>query len=794
MTVTSPPALAVVGRDTDRVDAPAKVTGAAAFTADLKVPGALHAALVRSPMAHGRITAIDASAARAMPGVIAVLTSEDLDAVLAENRYGPAVRDTPLLADGVVRYEGEPVAMVIAATSSEARTAVDAVRLAIDPLPVVATVEQAMADDAPRLHGAAESGEFVGAWQSGHEPARNLAGQYHDRRGDAEMAISEADRVFSHEYRVAPLQHYALENHVAVAVPTANQLVVHTANQYPFLMVRALARLLGRSESSIRVVVPYVGGSFGSKEYVTVVPLAAVAAVIVGRPVALELTVEESFRASGRHGAVVRYTTAVRDGAITARRVEILLDTGAYADQGPRVVRQAGYRSPGPYRIPNLQVDAYAVYTNKVPAGAYRGFGASQPIYGCECHMDEIATALGADPVAWRLKHLLGLGDSFDPGDLALDCDLPTALETAVERLSRADGEQAPDGRLVGTGVAVGVKNTASGRLPSKAIVRLHRDGSVSVLASGVELGQGGETVLAQVAAECLACPVARVTVSKPDTALTPFDQRTSSSRLTIHLGSAVQRAAEAARDSLLDLAAAQSGVPAADLTLQDGVVVGAGVRLTCNEVITAPGSHAGGEIIGTGSVDQDEAELRGRADPENVAGGDAPDGRKFEFGLRAAYWEGSVGAARVAVDPRTGEVEVLSYVTVADAGRVINPRAAHGQELGGVVMAIGHALSEALEFDDGYLQNPSPVDYRVPLADDAPRHFDSVFFERGDGPGPFGAKGLGESSIITVAPAIANAVTAAIGTRLRHIPLRPWDIWQALADHQDAGEDAVTG
>jgi CO/xanthine dehydrogenase Mo-binding subunit len=756
-------ALETIGREVTRVDGRAKVTGTACYGADVPVPGALHAAVVRSPLPHARIVAIDATAARAVPGVAHVLTAADLAPVLVARRFGPAIRDMPVLAEDVVRYEGEPVALVLGDSPAAAREGAAVVGLELDPLPVVATVDEALAPGATLLHGVAETGDFSGAWSGGHDPSRNLAGQYHDRRGDPDGALAAADHVFTHEYRLPPLQHYALENPVATAVPTEAELVVHTPNQYPFLMVRMLAGLLGRPESSIRVVVPYVGGSFGSKEYVNVVPLAAVAAVAVGRPVRLELTVEEAFRSSGRHGAVVRYTSGVTAGRIIARRIELLFDTGAYADQGPRVIRQAGYRSPGPYRIPNLQVDAYAVYTNKVPAGAYRGFGASQPIHGCECHMDEIAAALDLDPVAFREQHLLGLGEDFVTGDLPLDCDIPTALELALERVPRSRGERLPDGRLAGTGVAVGVKNTASGRLPSRAIVRLHRDGSATVLAAGVELGQGAHTVMARVAAETLGCAPARVRVSAPDTAVTPFDQRTSSSRLTVHLGLAVQRAAEAARDELLAAAAERAGVAVESLALRDGHVVGDDVRLSCDEIITGRASGLGGEVIGVGSVDQDAPEA------------------DTAFGMRAGYWEGSVGVARVAVDPRTGAVEVLQYVTVADAGRVINPHGAHGQELGGAVMAIGHALSEGLEWDAGYLANPSPVDYRVPLCADAPLAFDSLFLERGDGPGPFGSKGLGESSIITVAPAIANAVAAATGARVRELPIRPWSVLQAL-------------
>ena len=744
MTLVDEQQLQTVGHHTPRVDGHAKVTGTACFGADIHVPGALHAAIVRSHLPHARLLGVDTAAALETHGVACVLTSGDLARVLARTRFGPVIRDTPVLAEDVVRYEGEPVAVVLAATPQAARAGAACVRIELEELPVLATVEEALADGAPPLHGETEGGEFGSAWSSSGDSAPNVAGHYHDLRGDPDGALASGEPVFSHEYRLAPLQHYALENHVVTAVPDGDELVVHTPNQYPFLMVRMLAGMLGRPESSIRVVVPYVGGGFGSKEYVNVVPIAAACAVAVNRPVRLELSVEESFRSSGRHGAIVRFTTGITEGRIAARKIELLFDTGAYADQGPRVIRQAGYRAPGPYRIPNLQVDAYAVYTNKVPAGAYRGFGASQPIHGCECHMDEIAEALGLDPVTFRLDNLLELGDDFAEGDLPLDCDIPTSLNMAVERTGRAKAERLPDGRVVGVGVAVGVKNTASGRLPSRAIVRLHRDGSATVVASGVELGQGGHTVMAQVAAETLGIPYDRVRVAKVDTGTTPFDQRTSSSRTTVHLGIAVQRAAE-------DVLAQLRAVAGEDVDPADADAVAAAVN--------GKASGLGGEIVGVGTVDQDAPE--------------APTA----FGMRAGYWEGSVGAARVAVDLDTGAVEVLQYVTVADAGRVINPHGAHGQEVGGAVMAVGHALTEALDFDGGYLANPSPVDYRVPLAADVPGVVESLFLERGDGPGPFGSKGLGESSIITVAPAIANAIAAATGVRVRELPIRPWAI-----------------
>jgi CO/xanthine dehydrogenase Mo-binding subunit/aerobic-type carbon monoxide dehydrogenase small subunit (CoxS/CutS family) len=758
----------VIGTPVPRVDGPAKVTGAAAYTGDLAVPGLLHGAVVGSPVPHGRLDAIDTSEARSLPGVVGVLTAADLLERLPTIRFGPNVRDCPLLAEDVVRYEGEPVALVLATSRSIARRAARLVRVECTDLPRVIDIEAAMAAGSPILHEPREEPaegrqERVPGWQ----PESNVAGQFHDQRGDVEAALASADHVFEHEYRVPTVQHVALENQVAIAIPGAGTLTIQASNQYPFLMSGLIGELLGLPETAIRISIPYVGGAFGGREYASILPLTAAATWVTGRAVRLEYSLEESARAVVRHAATMRFTSGVmNDGRIVARKVELRYDTGAYADQGPRVVRLAAYRSPGPYRIPNVQVDAWAVYTNKPSAGAYRGFGANQPVYACERHMDEIAAGLGLDPVELRRQNLLGLGEDFVVGDLPLDCDLPEQLRIAQDVIAAAASPaRATDGRARGVGYALGVMNTASGLLPSSAIVRLHADGSVTVLASSVEMGQGTQTALAMVAAETLGLPVDRVRVVSPDTATTPFDQRTAASRSVIHMGTAVERAARDAAGRAVAAAAPILGCPPEALWLADGAIQGGPSALPIGKLIRSPGAGFGGEVVGVGHFIP--------ASPE------APT----TLGFRASYWEGSVGAAEVAVDPETGEVEVLRYVTVSDVGRVINPVTAHGQEEGGAVMAFGHALFEASIFEDGVFLNPTLVDYRVPRASDVPRDFTVRTLERGDGPGPFGSKGMGETSIITVAPAIANAVAAATGVQFRDLPLTPWTVWRGRLD-----------
>jgi CO/xanthine dehydrogenase Mo-binding subunit len=722
---------------------------------------------------HGRIVGLEASAALAIPGVVRVLSAANLRERLPSIHYGPIVRDCPLLAEGVVRYEGEPVALVLASNRSAARRAARLVRVDVADLPRVVDVEAAMTPGAPTLHGAeVASGPHP---DPGWQPEHNIAGQYHDRRGDVEAALAAADHVFEHEYRTPTVHHVALENQVALAVPGPGAITIHASNQYPFLMSGLVGELLGLPESAVRISVPYVGGAFGGREYASILPLAAAAAWVARRPVRLEYSAEESARAVVRHAATMRFTTGVtNDGQILARKVELRYDTGAYADQGPRVVRLAAYRAPGPYRIPNLQVDAWALYTNKAPAGAYRGFGANQPVYGCERHMDEIAAALKLDPVEFRQRNVLALGEDFVPGDLPLDCDLPEQLRMAAAELaqpSRQPSHARHDRRLRGVGYALGVMNTASGLLPSTAIARLHADGSATILASSVEMGQGAQTALAMVAAETLGLEADRVRIVAPDTAATPFDQRTAASRSVIHMGTAVQRASTDAARRAVEAAARILGCPPDALHLAGGVIHGGPKALSIGALLRSPGGGFGGEIVGVGHFIP--------AQPEAAT----------TLGARASYWEASVGAAEVAVDPETGEVEVLRFVTVSDVGRIINALTAHGQELGGAAMAFGHALFEASLFEDGAFLNPTLVDYRVPRAADIPADFIVRTLERGDGPGPFGSKGMGETSIITVAPAIANAVAAATGIRLRDLPLNAWTVWRGLT-----GESVLVG
>jgi CO/xanthine dehydrogenase Mo-binding subunit len=746
-----------IGRSVARRDAIDKVTGRARYTADLVVPGALAGAILRSPHPHARLRAVDARAAAAAPGVVAVLTREDLRDV--DPRFGQAVRDQPVLALDRVRFEGEPVAAVAAVDARVAEAAARLVAVGYEPLPALADLDAALAPGAPALHDAApRSTLFPDTQDVAPDPARNVCTRFAWRRGDPARAFAEADLVVDATYTLPSVAHMTLEPHGAVARWEAGALTVWAGTQYPFALRQALAEMFGLPQSRVRVVVPYVGGAFGSRELMPVAFIAAALSRKARRPVRLLCSVEETARTVARHWGRIRLATAVlRDGTFLGRRGEIWFNTGAYTDQGPRVAKKGAYRLAGPYRIPHVEVTAHAVFTNTVSCGSYRGFGTPQVAWAYESQMDEIAERLGMDPVALRQKNLLERGEEYARGDRPVDSDLGAGLRVVAGWLDAAPARAAG----VGAGVACAIKDGGGTRTSSTAVVRLHQDGSATVLASSAEIGQGVGTVLAQVAAEELALPPARVGVTAPDTAVTPFDQRTNASRATALLGSAVQAASRDVADQLRAIAAEAWGCPAERCRLEDGAIVADDRRLAYAEAVQRFFRGAGGELLGRGYY--------------------RPPAEANVLGATAAFWEIGIGGARVRVDAETGAVTLDGYVTLTDAGRAINPAGVEGQDLGGAVMGLGPALFEALVYDGAQLVNPTLVDYRVPGFADLPADLEAIVVEGGGGPGPHGAKGVAEGSVIPVAPAIANAVAAATGARIRDLPLTPERVWRAL-------------
>jgi len=749
--------LRVVGRPVPRVDGLEKVTGRARYVTDLVLPGMAHAKVLRSPYAHARVRRVDVARAGARPGVFAALSSADL--TWCEPYFGPAFRDRPVLAIDVARHEGEPVAAVAAVDEATAEEALELIDVDYEPLPWAITLEEALGPGAPLVHtGEPLSGHFADLATLRPQPGTNVCHRFHFERGDAVTALAGADLVVEDTYRFPPVQHYALEPHAVLAAwDETGALTLWASTQNPYSVRVELAKMFGVPLARIRVIVPHLGGGFGSKTYAKLEPLAAALARAAGRPVRLAASVPEAFQTVRRCAA--RVTTRVgfrRDGTLVAVECAADYDVGAYADIGPRVVQKATYTATGPYRVPHVRLDARAVYTNTTPGGAFRGFGVPQLAWALESLFDVAAGRLDRDPVDLRRQNFLAHGEEFAPGDTPIDGKLEESLGRAAEAIGWTRAGAADRGR----GVAAMLKASLAPSV-SEAIVRLHTDGSVSVLASAVEMGQGTRTVLAQIAAEVLSLPLARVTVVQPDTAVTPYDQTTSSSRSTAMTGRAVQLAAEDVRDQLLRVVAEALGVAARDLALEDGAVVAPARRLTYTEVLVLRFGMSGGELIGRGVI--------------------APGRTAAPLGGSTPFWEMAVGAAEVSVDEETGAVRIERYVSVADVGRAINPLLLEGQDEGGVVQGLGHTLLEEMLYQDGHLLNGTLLVYRVPRADDAPPELECHFVENADGSGPFGAKGAGEGSLIPVSPAVANALARLTGVRLRDLPLTPERVWRAL-------------
>lgn len=755
-----------VGRSIRRAEGVEKVTGKARFTGDLDFPGLLEGRVLRSPFPHARIESMDVREAEALPGVHGVLTQASVRDI--DPHYGHCLRDRPLIAMERVRYVGEPVVAVAAESGNLADEALSRVHVRYQEIPAAATLDEALAPEAPVLHDAhALAGDY-------HELApleegpRNIC--HHERleSGDVAAGFAQADAVFEDTFEFPMICHGSLEPHTAVARFDGDEISLWTASAHPFLIRAEIAQMFRVPLRDVRVTVPCVGGAFGGKSYFKIEPLAvALARTVAGRPVRLAQSVSESMLTIRRHSARCRIRTGVRrDGTVVAREAQMHLDTGAYADNGPRVARRVATRIHGPYRIPHYRIDVYAVYTNTAPAGSMRSIGGPQAIFPLESHMDDVARGLGLDPLAFRLRNLLRRDEPLKPGAKPMDADLHMDLRKLASMVGW-DEHRGPPGHNLG--IAVGV--TDSEAMPvSTAILRLLSDGSVVLMAGSTEVGQGVRTVLSQVAAEGLRLPPERIVMRATDTDVTPFDRSTGASRSTTVMGTAVRFAAEDLLEQVRKAAAEVMGCGPGDVTLDDGWAEAGGQRMDYGAVVRAFFAMPGGEFIGRGQV---------------RAGGGIP----AQFPV---FWETGMGAAAVTVDKETGALRVPRYASVADVGRAINRLQAEAQDEGAAMMGMGHTLCESLLYDNGQPLNPNLIDYRVPAFADMPRRFEVALVENADGPGPWGAKGMGEAGIVAVAPAVANAVARATGVRIRELPLTPERVWRALRGKGSSGQESV--
>ncbi|MGZ9159752.1 MAG: xanthine dehydrogenase family protein molybdopterin-binding subunit [Candidatus Limnocylindrales bacterium] len=736
-----------------RRDGVEKVTGAARFTTDLSLPGMAWASIVRSPYPHARIVSIDTAAARAVRGVVAVVSAADLPDV--NLYYGHALADHPLLADGVVRYAGEAVVGVVADDLATAAEAAALVEIEYAPLPVTTTVEAALAEGASVIHEVeAEQRPHRGFDEAIRRDHPNVCSSSTHAWGDIDAAFSGAHLVVEGTYRYPLSYAFAMEPYTAIAHWTDGGLTVWSSCQHPFMVREDLARCFSLPFSAVRMIVPYVGGGYGSKSYTKTEPLTAALALRAGRPVKLALSIDESILTTRGDGAVITIASAFdADGSLRGRRAEILLNTGAYAENSPLVGRKAANRISGPYRIPAAEVTCRVVYTNTAPASSFRGFGAPQGNLAGESQMDEAAEQLGLDPLEIRLKNVADPGESLWPGVRGLDANLHDDLCLVAEAL---DWWTPP---APGHGRAIGLSASDAGSEPvSTALVRVQSDGSVTLTVGSTEIGQGSSTVLPQIAAGEMGVPLERVRLLQSDTAAVSFDRSTGASRTTTIVGLAIQRAAADARAQLLAWARETLGADGASVEEGTGGVLVDGVQHDWGAVVRAWFGGSYGEVIGRGYV-------RRAGTTEQMP----------------PFWEIGCVGVEVSVDEETGHIRVERLVTVGDVGCAINPQLVESQDLGAAIMGMGMATTEELVYTpDGVLLSGNMVEYRVPRASDIPA-YTSILAERGDGVGVYGAKGGGEGSLNPVAGAIANAVRRATGARLREAPFTPERVWRAL-------------
>jgi putative selenate reductase molybdopterin-binding subunit len=775
----------VVGKPEPKVDAVKLAQGKPAFTADVEMRGMLIGKLLRSPHAHARICAIDASQARALPGVHAVLTYADVPRV-AHSTAGqshpiPGPQDT-FSFDTKVRYVGDRVAAVAAETEEIAAEALRLIEVDYEVLPSLLDPRQAL-DNPIVIH---DEPDYIGFGHS--DPQRNLAAQLRIDLGDVDQAIQKADRVFEAEYSVQRVQQTPIEPYVCITYwDEDDRLVFRTSTQVPFHIRRMLAPVLGLPVKRIRVIKPRIGGGFGNKQEVMIEDACAHLTIATGRPVKMEYTREEQFIGStSRHPMIFKMRTGVmNDGAIVANEMVVLTDTGAYGNHALTVTGNTGHKAMSLYNAPNIRFHADIVYTNRPTSGAYRGYGVPQGFWALESHMERICREMGWDPLEFRLKNTVKAGDEHplskvwsegrEPRpEVIQTCGLAEAAQQGAalfgwQAKSRISNLQTlPPHLRKGQGVALVMQGTAIPYLDmGAASIKMNDDGSFNLLIGATDLGTGSDTVLAQMAAEVLGCPLEDVIVHSSDTDFTPFDKGAYASSTTYISGAATVRAAEQVAEQIRARAAKMLNSQAAsaarlephDIDLYDRRAWAPGGRSVSLEEVALHSLHS-----------EDQQQIMGIGSYVSPV---SPPPFAAQF-------------AEVTVDTETGQVTVDRLLMALDCGVIVNPTTASGQVEGGMTQALGYAVSEEMAFDaSGRVVNPRFGDYHIFSADEMPE-MKVIFVETYEPSHPFGVKAVAEIPLDGVAPAVGNAVYDAVGVQIRDIPLTPEKVWRALRERED--------
>ncbi len=770
--VVAPPELTprkVIGKPEPKVDAVKLALGRAVFADDFEMKGLLHAAMLTSPHANARIRHIDASAARALPGVHAVLTYQDVPRVKyasgGQSYPNPKPYDQVSLDDRV-RHVGDRVAVVAAETPEIAREALKLIQVDYEVLPAVFDPEEAMRPGAPLVHDEPDT-------EGIHDRQRNIVHHIQAEAGDAAAQWAKADFVFEGEYRTHQVQQASIEPHICVTYwDEDDRLVVRTSTQVPFHVRRMLAPLVGLPVRRIRVIKPRIGGGFGGKQEMLVEDLCAHLTIATGRPVRFEYTREQEFTSSrSRHPQILRFKTGVtKDGRVVAAELYIIGNTGAYGTHGLTVQMVSGFRGLSTYNAPYSKFVCDVVYTNLPTPGAYRGYGAPQALYALEIHMEEIAEKLGLDVVEFKRKNWIKAGDSLimskalGEGREGFEQIIKTnALAECVDIGLRAMQWEAKRGKpgdgpvKRGLGLAVAMHGSGIAGLDmGAASIKINDDGSFNLMVGATDLGTGSDTVLAQIAAEVLGVPLKDILIYSSDTDFTPFDTGAYASSTTYISGGAVFKAAMEVREQILSHAARHffGGISPDELELEDRQVVAPDGRTVPLEQVALHSLHQG-----------DQHQIMATASHMSY---DSPPPFAAQF-------------AEVLVDTETGQVTVERLLMVVDCGIAINPITASGQVEGGMVQALGYAHCEEMAYDEaGRIVNPRFDDYRLYRADEMPA-LEVIFVETDEPTGPFGAKAVAEIPKDGVAPALASAIHDATGVWIRELPYTPERVWRAL-------------
>ena len=763
--------LKYVGKPIQRIDGLEKVSGAAIYSDDIDFgPNLLYAEIVESTYAHAIIKNIDTSEAEKIPGVVKIFTGKDFP-----YKFGLYVKDRYIFAQDRVRFIGEQIAAVVARSQKVAIKAARLVKVEYEPLTEVFNQMDALKEDSVKLHPDLDTYEHV-PWFYPQKDT-NIAHWRKIRKGDLEKGFNEADLILEDTYNVPRYAHCAIETHVAIAkYDLSGRLTVWASSQSPFTQRHLFSESLssmGIEHKDVRVITPHVGGGFGGKAGVTMEILsAALATKLKGNPVKIRWTrAQEFYNTYQRLGVVAKLKIGVKkNGKITAMQHQLYWDAGAYVEYGANVVNAAGLSAVGPYNVPNLSIDSICIYTNMPPTGAYRGFGYSEFLFGLESHINRIAAKIDIDPIEFRKINAIKEGDSLAYGASMNPNGLQEAISKVQKEIEWDKKEISKDpAKAIGKGFSLFWKAPAMPpNASSSAFLKFNEDGSINILASAMDIGQGFLTVMAQIAGEILAVPPSKIRTENPDTDRNPYEWQTVASHITWSTGNAVKKAALDAREQIFNLVSHTLHLPKDMLYLEDEAVkcyTKNDFKLplkdfVINGIQTEDGTFKGGPIVGRGVFMPEFSSTD--CDPETSQGGHP----NVHYTVGAA-------AIKIEVDKETGKIKVLKAVEAIDAGKAINPDLVKGQITGGLLQGLATVLYEDIRFDDkGRLLNPNFTDYKIPTSLDIPEEVIPIIIETPQPDGPFGARGMGEHTMLPAAPMIANAIEDALGIRLKSMPL----------------------